>query len=469
MWRLSPRLARGIKVEKLYQFSKYKEQYRANLRLALPVMLSQVGNVIVQLTDNAMVGRYGGDDPIPLAATAFGGSVFFICFITVMGLTFGLTPLVGALFAQGRTSVVSKYLQNSFVLYTIISLVFTLLQLAIIPLMWHMGQPEDVVAMSIPYYKTLVWGFVPMIIFFTFKQFFEGIGNTTVAMVAMIISNVINVLLNYMLIGGELGAPELGVVGAGISTTTARIASMIIIVAYFVSAKSYSIYRENISRSNFSWAAVKRLTQMGFPISMQMLLESSTFVLVSIMFGWFTATEIGANQIGIVMSNCSFMIIVAISSSTTIRISHCFGVRDYAQLKLAGHAAWHLGLVWNLITAIAFYLFRMELPSLFTSNSEIIELASVLLLSIAAFQLFDGIQSIGIGILRGMQDVRIVPLIAFISYWVLNIPVAYLCAFNFGMGAKGLYMGFVVGFAMASFLIIWRIRRRQRILERIVR
>ncbi len=428
-------------------------------------MLSQIGNVIVQVADNAMVGQYGGDNPIPLAATAFGGSVFFVLFITVMGLTFGLTPLVGALFAQGRMAVVSKYLQNSILFYGVVSVVAVALQLAIIPLMWHMGQPEEVVAMSIPYYKALVWSMVPVILFFTFKQFFEGIGNTTVAMVSVVVSNVVNIALNYMLIGGNWGMPELGALGAGIATGISRTLSAVIIVGYFVFNARYQIYRSYFSLRNFSLAAMQRLVKMGFPISMQMLLEASTFSIIGIMFGWFTATDISANQIGIAMANSSFMIIVAISSATTIRISHCYGVRDYAQMRLAGSAAWHLGLVWNAITATIYFIFREDLPRLFTSNGDVIDLASILLLTIAAFQIPDGIQSIGIGILRGMQDVKSVPPIAFISYWVFNMPVAYFCAFNLGMGAQGLYMGFFVGFAMASTLIIRRIYKRYRVLE----
>ncbi|MFR9620805.1 MAG: MATE family efflux transporter [Rikenellaceae bacterium] len=449
----------------MFRFSKYREQYRANLRLALPVVLSQLGNVVVQIADNAMVGRYGGDDPTPLAATAFGGSVFFIVMISVMGLTFGLTPLVGALFAQGRKSVVSKYLQNGLVLYNAVAVVAVLFLLAIIPLFQFMGQPQEVVAMSIPYYKALVWSMIPVIIFFSFKQFFEGVGNTRLAMIAVVVSNVINIVLNYMLIGGNMGAPEMGALGAGVATAISRVVSAVVLVYYFLRSRDYAIYRRGFSLRNFSMAATRRLVKMGVPISMQMALEVASFVIIGLMFGWFSATEIGANQIGIAMSNCSFMIIVAVASATTIRISHCYGLRDYAQLKLAGYAAWHLALAWNLITAAIFFVFRSQLPLIFTSNVETAELASVLLLAIAAFQIPDGIQSIAVGVLRGMQDVKIIPYIAFVSYWVFNMPIAYLCAFVFGMGAPGLYVGYFVGFAIASVLLIWRIRHRQRILE----
>lgn len=446
----------------MYKFSKYKGQYRDNLRLALPVMLSQLGHIIVQIVDNAMVGQYGGNDPIPLAAAAFGGGLFFIAMVTTMGLTFGITPLVGKLYAQGDQVKSSKYLQNSILLFGIIAVLATILQYSVIPLMWHMGQPDEVVELAIPYYQTLVWSLIPNIAFFIFKQFLEGVGNTKVAMYVVIISNVINIFLNYLLIGGEMGAPEMGVLGAGIATLTSRVAMAIMIVLYFIYNKQYSHYRDLFARCNFSKEYAFRLIRMGFPIAMQIMLEAGAFVVTGFLFGLFGATSISAQQIALVIGNCSFMIIVALGSSTTIRISHCYGLRDFKQMRLASKAGWHLAFMWNIMAAIFLFLFRTQIPQIFTANADVIELASILIMVVIAYQIPDGIQCIGIGILRGMQDVKRIPYIALISYWIFNIPVGYFCAFNLGMGAQGLYMGFFSGFALACTMIIWRIKYRQR-------
>ncbi len=448
----------------MYKFSKYKEQYRSNLRLALPVMLSQLGHIIVQVADNAMVGQYGGDDPTPLAAAAFGGGVFFLTFIAMMGITFGITPIVGELYAQGREGESTKYLQNGLVLFGFISIIATILQFAIIPLLWHMGQPEEVVLMAIPYFKTLAWSLFPAIMFFVVKQFFEGLGNTKVAMYSVIVSNVVNIALNYLLIGGKLGAPEMGVLGAGIATMTARYVMATIIIIYFVMSRKMSKYRDLFARVNFSRSAVRRLIAMGFPISMQIFLEASTFVVIGFMFGQFGAAAIGANQIGITLGNCSFMIIVAIGSATTIRVSHCYGLRDFAQLKLASYAGWHLAALWNIAAAALYFALRSEIPLLFSSNEEVVKFASIFIMAIIAYQIPDGIQCIGVGVLRGLQDVKMIPVIAFFAYWLCNIPVGYLCAFYFGMGEKGLYMGFVVGFSVAAILLIVRMRHRLKML-----
>lgn len=425
-------------------------------------MLSQLGQVIVQLADNAMVGQYGGDNPTPLAAAAFGGGMFFLSFVTIMGLTFGITPIVGELYAQKRYAESTKYLQNGVALYGVSAVIMAILQYTIIPVMWHMGQPEEVVAMAIPYYKTLVWSLPSIIIFFTIKQFLEGVGNTTVAMWSVVISNLINILLNYALIGGEWGAPELGVLGAGVATLISRVVVMLIILIYFLQSKLFEEYRRHFSRNNFSRRALRRLFNMGSPISAQIFFEAGAFVIAGFMFGWFGTTAISANQIGITIGNCSFMIIVAVGAATTIRVSHCFGQRNFAQMRRASNAALHLSIVWNLSMAILFFSFREIIPRMFTSNEEVIALASTLILTIAAYQITDGLQCIGIGILRGMQDVKIIPLISFVSYWICNIPVGYLCAFHLGMGVTGLYMGFLFGFGVATVLIFLRIKQRQK-------
>ncbi len=443
---------------------KYKQEYRANLTLAIPVVLSQLGQVMVQLADNIMVGQYGGENSLPLAAASFGGSVFFLIHIAFMALTFGLTPIVGELYVQRKVKEAARYLGNSLVLFPILGAVAMLLQFALIPLMHHMGQPEEVVAMAIPYYKTLVWSQIPIMFFFTFKQFLEGLGNTKTTMYIVVACNAVNVLLNYMLINGRWGMPEMGVVGAGTATLVSRVLQAAVIFGFFLSVKRFRRYFDTFKFRELQLTDSKRLILMGLPISSQVFFECSAFVISGILMGQFGANAIGANQIGTSMMNCAFMIILAVGSATTIRISHCLGARDYAQMKTASSAAYHLAIVWNSLTALIFISMRHILPQLFTSNVEMLNMASVLLIFIALFQISDGLQCISVGILRGMQDVKIILPIAVISYWVLNIPVGYLCAFTLGMGPQGLYIGFIVGLTSAAVLLYGRIRKRQRVL-----
>ncbi len=436
-----------------------------NLRLAFPVALSQLGQVIVQFADNVMVGQYGGDDPTHLAAASFGSGLFFFVFVTIMGFTFGITPIVGELYAQGRSEGSAKYLQNSVLLYTILSIAAMGLLYGMIPFMSMMGQPEAVVELSKPYYIALIWSIVPNSIFFCFKQFLEGVGSTKLAMYTVIISNVINIILNYLLIGGKLGAPELGVLGAGIATLVSRIAMAVILVTYLFRSKRFRVYKENFARRHFSWERMKELLRMGCPIALQVFFETTTFVILGVIFGWFGTAAISANQIGVTMGSSSFMLVVAMGAATTIRISHCYGQRDIPQMRLAAKAAAHLSLAWGVVVALSYFLLRGIIPLFFTTNAEVVELTSTLLLIVAAYQIPDGLQCIGVGILRGMQDVRIIPLISFVGYWLCNISVALLCAFTLEMGAEGLYSGYVISFVLVAILLYSRIRRQLRVLD----
>ena len=319
----------------MYSFATYKNQYKANLKLALPVVLTQLGQILTQFADNLMVGRYGGDDPTPLAAVSFGGAVFFILFIAAIGIALGMTPLVGELYAQGDREKSAGLLQNGILFYGLLGLAMAVVQYAAIPLLYHLGQPAEVVDMAIPYYKMLVYSMPFIMLFFTFKQFLEGVGNTKVEMVVTIVANLANIGFNWVFIYGRYGFPEMGAEGAGLGTLMSRIIAPIGMVAYFYSRHKYRAYLDGFSPRNYSWATVKKLLHMGLPISMQMFLEASAFVGTGIMMGWFNKETMSANQIATTIGNCAFMIVMSIGAATTIRVSHCYGARNIGELSLA--------------------------------------------------------------------------------------------------------------------------------------
>jgi len=446
----------------MYRFATYKEQYKANLRLALPVVLTQVGQILTQFADNLMVGRYGGDDPVPLAAVAFGGSVFFILFIAGIGVAMGMTPLVGELFAQGDRRRSAGLLQNGILFYTLLGLGMGLVQWLAAPLLYRLGQPTDVVDAAIPYYRMLVLSMPFIMLFFAFKQFLEGVGNTKVEMAVTIFCNLANIGFNYLFIYGRWGCPEMGAAGAGLGTLLARMTAPVLMIGYVLNRDKYRSYLDGFSLRNYSRATVRQLLRMGLPIALQMFLEASAFVGTGIMMGWFSKEAISANQIAITLGNCAFMIVTSIGAATTIRISHCYGARDIGELSLAAKASFHLVLMWNACAALVFVALRFRIPTLFTTNAEVIALTSELLVFAALYQLSDGIQNVSVGVLRGIQDVKIIMPIAFISYWVLNLPVGYLFGFVCGMGPSGLFLGFSFGLSSAAALMLLRIRRSVR-------
>ena len=449
----------------MYRFSTYKEQYKANLRLALPVVLTQLGQILTQFADNLMVGRYGGDDPTPLAAVSFGGAVAFILFIAAVGIALGMTPLIGELYAQGDRRQSSLLLQNGILFYGALGAAMSLVQYAAIPLLYRLGQPAEVVDMAVPYYKMLVYSMPFVMLFFSFKQFLEGVGNTKVEMFATIAANLANIGFNWIFIYGRWGFPEMGAEGAGLGTLLARIIAPALMIGYFFSRPRYRCYLEGFSPRNLSRQAVGRLLRMGLPISLQMFLEASAFVGTGIMMGWFgpmAKVAMSANQIATTMGNCAFMIVMSIGAATTIRVSHCYGARNIGELTAAAKASYHLVLAWNAFAALAFISLRQWIPTLFTTNADTILLTSQLLVFVALFQLSDGIQNVSVGILRGIQDVKIIMPIALISYWLLNLPVGYLLGFGLKMGPAGLFLGFTFGLSSAGVLMIRRIRRSVR-------
>lgn len=440
----------------------YKKQYKETLRLAAPIMLAQVGVASVQLFDNAMVGRLGA---LPLAGVSFGGTVFFMVFVFVNGLMLALTPLVGEQYSQGKYDESGKYFQNSFLVFSLLGLVAVAIQYALIPLMYHLGQPEEVVDMAIPYYEYLVWSVVPYVIFGAFKQFLEGIGDTTVNMVIIITSNLINILFNWLLIYGNWGFPEMGASGAGLATLISRICMPVFAIMFFILVPKFKAYFAYFRWEYFSWKYIRSIFSVGFPISLQMFMEGAAFALTSLMVGWIGTVEIAGNQIALTVSNFAFMVVLGLSSATTIRISHEYGRKNAQELKLAANASYHLGLLWNAFTAILFITLREPIARIFTSDPEVIKIASTLMIFVAAFQFSDGLQAITVGILRGIQDVKKIMLVAFLSYIVINLPVGYLCAFVLGWGPGGLWVGFIFGLSIAAVMLMTRFRNQYKILQ----
>lgn len=450
--------------------TKYKPYYKENLRLALPVILSQLGQITVQLADTAMVGHYGGEDPNPLAAVSYASSLFFIVFITVMGITFGLTPLVGEHYAKGNKAHTAKLLKNGAVLFTAVSIATTLLLIGIRPLFAKMGalmiasgsdaSINEVVTMALPYYDIIIWSLIPVMIWGTVKQFLEGIGNTRIAMVTIIIANSLNIFLNWVLIFGKFGIEPMGAVGAGLATLIARIVQCLMLVGYFIYAPQFKEYTSKLfARTRLSINAMREIMRVGTPISFQMFMEASAFALAGILVLAFGAHSVSAYQIGVNMMNVTFMIVIAIGSATTIICSHIYGRGDFSRLRNTMNASYQMGLIWNITIAALYVIFRYQIPALFTSNEEVVNLTASMLIFIALFQVSDCLQALSISILRGLQDVKVIMPIVFISYVVLNIPVGYILAFKCGLQANGLIIGFIVGLSCSALLTILRVRR----------
>lgn len=437
--------------------------YKNNLKIAVPIVLTQVGGGIVALMDNVMVGHLGA---VELASVAFANSIFVLGQVFVMGAVMGLTPLVGQAFVQSDLERVKALFYNALVFVCVLGLAVTLILGLVYPFFDYMGQDTNVVRWAKPYFLLQVFSLLPLLVFCLFKQFLEGLGNTKVAMIITLVANIVNIVLNYLLIYGKFGFPYWGVVGAGVATLISRILMAVGFFVYVRTNDSWWNYLKDITIDLFQARKVWTVARVGMPIGGHMLLECTAFALSAIMVGWLGAVPLAGNQIAQNISHLTFMLVVGIGSATTIRVSHRLGEKNFYALRMAGKASVHLCLLTNTLMAIFMIVFSRQIPRIFTTDMAVIDAAAPLLVLAGLFQISDGLQTVGASILRGLTDVKRPVIYAFISYICINLPLGYLLAFKFHMGASGVWIGFIVGLSIAAILFHVRCNRQINKLEK---
>lgn len=438
--------------------------YRRNLKVALPVMLTHAGASLVGLVDTMMVGHYSTTD---LAAVSFSNAIFFTVMVFAMGALMGLTPLISlqtgrkaSAEADGKEDDRIAHLLRAGTVLTLILTVLTVVPLAlVIPFMDSLGQEPEVVATAKTYYLLIVISLIPFLFFCTEKQFLEGLGNTTVAMVISIAMNLLNVALNYVLIYGRLGLPALGATGAGIATLISRALLPVLFFASIWFRREWRWYLRD--RSGLPLRPVlKEVWKVGAPIGMQTWIETFTFTLTTIIVGWLGKEAIAAHQIALQISDMTFMLAVGVGSATTIRVSYQLGKGDLYAARMASNASIHLVLMMNTVGALLMIGLRNYIPMLFTEDPAVIGIAASLILCAGFFQYADGMQCVGAAMLRGLTDVRRPMVYAFIAYIVISLPVGLVCTFTLRMGAVGMWVGFIVALTIAAVLFHARFRRK---------
>ena len=447
---------------------KYSKYYKRILALATPVVLAQVGQLTTQFADTAMVGNFGGEDPVPLAAVALGSSLFLLIYLASLGLGLAITPIVGEHYARGDRREVGRLFENSVLYTTLIGVVATVIALALRPFISVLGEwmsspgqsVEQVAQMALPYYDMLVWSIMPLMIFLSVKQFLEGIGNTKTAMWITLAGNVLNIGLNYIFIFGTSTIEAMGAEGAGLATLLSRLAQMAAIVVYFFLSRRLRLYRVFFEPAALKLNYLKAFFRVGYPISFQMIMESSAFILTSILALSFGEAAAGAMQVSFSIANIAWMITVAIGSASTILVSHIYGSNDRRSLRPMVTATYHLGFAWAIIMAVVFIVLRRPMAELFTDNEAVVVLTSELLILIAVYQFSDAVQGLSISMMRGLQDVKIIMPIVLCSYLVLSIPIGCWLAFGLGMGCHGLVVGLIVGLSAAAILTFLRLRTK---------
>ena len=425
--------------------------------MAIPVIFSQIGQVTVNLADNIMVGHIGTTE---LAAASFAINIFHVGMLFGLGITLGITPLVGQSLNSQNPNNIGSWFRNGVLVNFVASILLCAAMSSVVLFMNRMGQRDEVVHMAISYYLIQVSSLIPLMLFFSFKQFFEGIGNTKIAMIITIVANLVNIGLNYILIYGKLGFPSLGLNGAGYATLISRLIMPVIFIVVMLKRPKFRVYLTEAIHSRLEKLKIKRLVSIGMSIGMQMVIEILAFSLGAIMLGWISKEALAGHQVAISMAGMTYMISFGLASGTTIRVSHAFGERNLKEVKHAVYASLHMVIAFMSLMGILFVLLRNNLPLLFTSDPAVIKVAAGLLVVGAFFQVFDGIQVVLLGALRGIADVRIPMLMAFFSYIVVSLPISYLLAFTFNFGYSGVWIGFVFGLSTAAVLFGLRLRNQ---------
>lgn len=435
---------------------EYIPFYKRNLKLAIPVMLTQAGQITVHLADNIMVGHLG---TAQLASVSFANSIFILGMVFGIGFTQGLTPHVGQSFGKGEHKEVSALLKNSLFLNFTASLILTLLMYLAGSYMDRMGQTDQVVALGGEYYYRLLYSMLPFLVFFGLRQFSEGIGITKYAMYITIVANVLNIILNWVLIYGHWGFEAMGVKGAATATLISRIVMMTSFLALFFKLKCYKKYLTNLTKSLIDKEIIKRVLKTSIPLSFQNLVEITAFSISAIMVGWLGEVSLASHQIAMSMSSFSFMLALGIGAAATIRVSHQYGYGDFKSMRIAGYAAIHLSVLLMSVAGVAYIIFRSYIPMIYTQDLSVRELAATLLIVSALFQIFDAVQLASLACLRALADVKIPLFLSIFSYYLVCLPLGYLCGFVLEMGAVGVWIGLLLGLLFAATLFLWRFGR----------
>ncbi|MCQ2341134.1 MAG: MATE family efflux transporter [Paludibacteraceae bacterium] len=443
---------------------EYFPYYKRNLKVAFPVMMTQIGASLVGLFDSIMVGHYATAD---LAAVSFSNAIFFTVMVFSMGALMGITPLIGVEVgreANGKDcSLPIAYIYRNGVVFTLLlSAIMLGILGSIIPFLHLFGQEDIVVQTARPYYILIVISIVPFLFFCLYKQLLEGLGNTWIAMVITLCMNLLNIGLNYILIFGKLGFPAMGATGAGIATLVSRAMMPVIFWVVVRCKQEWKRYRQFRGLRLYAplREGLKQLWQIGAPIGLQTTMETILFTLSFIIIGWLNKESLAAHQIANQIADLTFMLALGIGSATTIRVSHQLGKGDLHAVRMASNASIHLVLAMNTIGAVLMISLRNYIPLLFTNDTEVIPIASGLILIAGFFQYADGLQCVGAAMLRGITDVKMPMIYATISYLLISLPLGLLLMFPCGLGAQGMWISFIVGLSCAAILFHIRFRKK---------
>lgn len=433
--------------------SKFFHESKFLAKLAGPIVVGQVGQNLITLADTIMVGALG---PLALGASAFAGSVFIVFLIFGIGMLAPMTALFARMQGQENYPYGGVLLKHSVAVALAISGFVIALLYLLLPNLHYFGQTQEVLKLGSSFFEIIAWSVLPSLTYQTYKQFTDGIGKTKVAMYVMIFGVIFNIAGNYVLIHGYYGFPKLGLNGSAWATLTARTLMAVVMLFYVHFHSHFKCYLTERWTHRFDHHLLKNIIRLGIPNGLTYLFEVGAFSSAAVMMGWFGAMPLAAHQITISLASTSFLITLGVGIAASIRVGYELGRGDYSLARFAGFTAIKLGAAYMSLCALGFFFLRHWFPTFYVSDQDVIEWAAKFFVVVAIFEIFDGIQAVAIGALRGMSDTQWPSIIAFFAYWIMGLPLGYLLAFHLGVGPVGIWIGLLIGLIFASILLTWR-------------
>lgn len=419
-------------------------------------MIGQLGIIILSFADTMMVGRCGTAE---LGAASFVNNMFNLVIVFSTGFSYGLTPFVGNHYGRGENASVGRILKNALAVNAVVAAGLMALMFVLYMNIHRLGQPAELLPLMRPYYIVLLVSLLFVLLFNAFKQFADGITDTVTPMVILLGGNVVNIFLNWVLIYGNLGMPRLGLLGAGVATLTARILMLLCFVAVFFTAKRYRPFVRGFKESSVNKEDFVALNKMGMPVGLQMGMETASFSLSTIMVGWLGTVALAAHQVMLTVGQLGFMMYYGMAAAVAVRASNFHGQGDIVRVRENVSAGFRIILVMAAAVSIPLLIMRNSLGFLFADSAEVAAMVAQLVIPFAIYQFGDGLQCNYSNALRGISDVKMVMVYAFIAYFLISLPSAYIFGFVLDWGLTGIWMSFPLGLTSAGLLFYRRYRR----------
>ncbi len=440
-------------------FNRYSAHYHSLTALGLPIVVGQVGTIVLGFADTLMVGHHS---MVELAAASFVNTLMTLFIVFALGFSYGLTPIVGQLSGRGEDSSIGGVMHNGLAANLVLATIIVALLTVIYANIGRLGQPEELLPLMRPYWLVSMASMPFVCVFNCFKQFYDGLGHTKVPMYVLIGGNVLNIVGNYLLIYGAFGLPELGLLGAGIATLASRVAMCLALLVVFFASPRYRLYSRGFLSAHLNKAHFRHVNALGWPVALQMGMETSAFSLTAILVGWIGTTALAAHQIMLTVSQLFYMVYYGMAAAVSIRVSHFHGQRDLRAANDTATAGFHLILLIACIVSVPIFLLRSHIGLWFTDSNEVCALVAQAIVVLIVYQFGDGLQCTFANAMRGLACVKPAMGVAFFSYFIVSLPLSWLLGIHLGFGLVGIWAAFPVCLTCAGVLYYTFFRRALR-------